>query len=167
MSDDTTIESFRANVATSPVLLERWNAYTDQILAELAADGINVAKEDLAKLDSVRLYVLTGEVFGDYKEQARLALPELARAAEARELREAIAREDHARHAEALDQLDGMTPEKKLQHARSIGAVAGPRKGSATKRSDMTADDKAAALARIEKMPRSMRIGEARRLGLE
>ena len=167
MPDDTTIDSFRQNVVNSPVLLNRWTAYTDQILAELAADGINVAKEDLAKLDSVRLYVLTGEVIGDYKEQARLALPEFARAAEARELREAIAREDHARHAEAVDMLDGMTPEQKLQHARSIGAVAGPRKGSATKRSDMTPDEKAAALARVEKMPRSMRIGEARRLGLE
>lgn len=166
MSDDTTIE-FRANVVASPVLLKRWTAYTDQILAELAADGIYVAKEDLAKLDSVRLYVLTGEVIGDYREQARLALPEFARAAEARELREAIAREDHARHAEALDQLDGMKPDEKIRHARSIGAVAGPRKGSATKRSDMSADEKAAALARIEKMPRSMRIGEARRLGLE
>ena len=163
---DPTIDSFRANVVASPVLLERWTAYTDQILAELAADGINVAKEDLAKLDSVRLYVLTGEVIGDYREQARLALPEFARAAEARELREAIAREDHARHAEALDQLDGMKPDEKIRHARSIGAVAGPRKGSATKR-DMTPDEKAAALARIEKMPRSMRIGEARRLGLE
>lgn len=160
-------ETFRANVAASPELQQRWHAVTDTLISEAQERwGVNLTKEDLANSDNsaLRLMVLTGEKIADPLEQMARTMPQIKRAIESRELRDAITREDHANHAAAVAEWDAMSPSAKMQKARQIEDSA-PMATQAEPR-ELTREEHAKALHRLQTLRGSARITEARRLGL-
>lgn len=160
------IENFKAIVANNPPALERWNSFTETAIQKAAQAGITITKEDLATLTSVRIFVLTGQESGDWEEEAKVNLPAFKRSAEAAALRDQLANEEAAEHAEATAKLDAMTPEQRMRFARENGAAFDPALGKEKAAPQLNAAEKAAALARINKLRGGAKIAEARRLGL-
>lgn len=163
MSDD----NFRAIVAQSPELQARWHTITDTLIAEAKAKfGVDLAKEDLADMTTVRLFTMTGEMIGDPLEQMQQTIPALKQAAKVRELREAITREDHPNHTTAVEELTSKSPAERMRLAREGGATLPGAYGPDDSASELTPAEREAAIQRIAKLRGGAKIAEARRLGL-
>ncbi len=156
------IESFKALVANSPALLARWVDYSDTLIAEAEADGIDVTKEDLATLSSVRIYAISGQTVGDWKAEAYQNLPAFRAAQELRELQAALADERDNRHVQAVESINNLSPEERLRRGRemSVGKVAD------TTAPSYSAAEKASLVKQAERMRGGARISFAREHGL-
>jgi len=73
---------------SDPVLLARWTELSDQMIQEAKSAGIDVTKEDLATLSSVKIEVISGQQVGDWREDAKLNLPAFKAAQELRDLKD-------------------------------------------------------------------------------
>ena len=163
----TEYDSFRASVAASPVLQERWHAATEALIAEAKSRwGVDLTKEDLAESNNsaLKLLVLTGERIGDPLETMAQNMPAIRRAKESRELRDAIEQEEHADHAAATEELYALNPIERIRAWRAAGG--GQEETPKEQPSQMSAAERAAAIKRLETLRGSARISEARRLGL-
>ena len=117
MSDD-----FKQLVASSPALLERWTRISDAYIEEAKQAGIDVTKEDLATLSSVKIEVISGQQVGDWREDAKLNLSAFKAAQELRDLKDALESEDLAAQETGLNAVAGMNANERMNFGRSLGA---------------------------------------------
>lgn len=153
-------ENFRAIVADSDILRERWLTLSSKIIAECADTlGETVDRESLMSLNSVRLAVLTGDDF-DWRAEAQQQLPALKRASELAEIKRRVEAEDAAAIAAEFDDLP---PRERMTKAHSMGI--GQKAGAPAQLSD---EEKMDAATRINGMRLSgaQKIAEARKAGL-
>jgi len=114
------LENFRAIVADSDLLRERWLTKTSEIIAECEARyGEVLDRESLMQLTSVRLFVLTGDPDTDWKPEALQQLPALRRATELADLKRRIEEEDSSAVVSA--EFDGLSPTEKMAKSRELG----------------------------------------------
>lgn len=154
-------ENFRAVVAASDLLRERWLTLSSTIIAECADSfGETIDRESLMALNSVRLAVLTGDDF-DWRAEAQQQLPALKRATELAEIKRRIEEED----AQAVfEEFDGLSGPERLAKARELGICS-----RAEDNSKPTLEQQSKEAARINGLNLSpqQRMAEARRAGLE
>ncbi|MEM6635536.1 MAG: hypothetical protein AAF667_06555 [Pseudomonadota bacterium] len=151
-------ENFRAIVAESDLLRERWLTLSSQIIAECADQfGETVDRESLMMLNSVRLSVLTGETF-DWRAEAQQQLPALKRASELADIKRRVEAEDAA----AIAELDDLPPSERLSKAHAMGL------GQHEAPAQLSDEEKMTEALRINSMRLSgvQRLAEARKAGL-
>lgn len=135
-------------------------------IAEAAQRGINMTLDDCYALSTVRLHVLTGERINDnWMDEAEGTLETFQKAAEERAVMEAVADAKSDRHEEARKALEGelakLSPSERMARARELGQrLPGPKTGE--QKAPMTPDEKARALAEMERLPASMKMARYR-----
>ena len=153
-------ENFRALVASSDVLRERWLTITSKIIAECADKfGETLDRESLAALNSVRLATLTGDDF-DWRAEAQQQLPALKRAAEYAAIREKVQAEDAQAIAAEFDHLD---PNARMAKARAT--CIGQKVEAPVVLSEQEKLDAATRINGLRLSPQQ-RMAEARKAGL-
>jgi len=157
--------SFKALLETDAKLSAKFQEVAAGYIQEAHDAGIRITLNDLMELSAVRLHAMTGEAIGDWKAEASAQLPAFQRRSEEEAAMQAIMDTQSARHDEELERLAAMRPEERMSAARSMRQTQRVQ-GSITKR-DLTPQERAAAIAEVQKYPRSMQIGKARELGLE
>lgn len=137
-----------------------------QYIGEAAQRGVQMTLDDAYSLSAVRLHVLTGErVTDDWWSEAEGTLDSFQKAAEERAVMEAVADAKNDRHAQAVEaletELSKLSPGERMARARQLGQrLPGPKTGE--QKAPMTPDEKARALAEMERLPASMKMARYR-----
>jgi len=157
-------ENFKNIVASSPELQARWHAITDKMAGKVRADfGVNLTKEEMADMASVRLAVLSGDesLLSTFDTEIQRH-PGVAKAAKERELVRILSDKDDPAHDHARTEWDSLSPHEKIRRAREIDAA----KPAPKPREKLSVEEQAQALKDVSKLRGSARIAEARRRGV-
>ena len=124
--------------------------------------------DEAYSLPSVRLQVMLdeSEPVGDWFAEAEAhGLDSFQKAAEERAIMEAVHNAKSDRHSQAVEALESelskMSPGERMARARELGQrLPGPKTGE--QKAPMTPDEKARALAEMERLPSAMKIARYR-----
>lgn len=138
------------------------------VIAQAARQGIRMSVDEAYSLPSVRLQVMLNEnePVGDWFAEAEAhGLESFQKAAEERAVMEAVADAKNDRHAQAVEaletELSKLSPGERMARARQLGQrLPGPKTGE--QKAPMTPDEKARALAEMERLPASMKMARYR-----
>lgn len=121
------LDHFRQTVASSKILTDRWNAVCEAAQESALREGIRVSREDLIKLDSIRIHVTSGQEAGiHWREEASKKLPAFAQKDESRKLRETLTGDDTAEAAAAKKEWESLSIHQRMAKARELDAANKP-----------------------------------------
>lgn len=138
------------------------------VIAQAAQQGIQMSVDEAYALPSLRLQVMLNESepVGDWFAEAEAhGLDSFQKAAEEKAIMTAVTDAKNDRHEEARkaleDELAKLSPSERMARARELGQrLPGPKTGE--QKAPMTPDEKARALAEMERLPASMKIARFR-----
>lgn len=138
------------------------------VIAQAAQQGILMSVDEAYSLPSLRLQVMLNESepVGDWFAEAEAhGLESFQKAAEEKAIMEAVNDAKNDRHAQAVEALEAelaqLSPAEKMRRARALGQrLPGPKTGE--QKALMTPDEKARALAEMERLPASMKMARYR-----
>lgn len=116
-------EDFRAQVAGSPVLKERFGQIADYIIGAIAEKhGVQITREDVVNLPVARLSTYANsEDFLNWQDEAVL-IPAVQKAQEAKRIEDALSSLENTPEAQAVrDRVGSMTPLQRMTFARENG----------------------------------------------
>lgn len=153
-------ESYRRMIQSSQVLSERWVEVTNKRIAEAAAIGVSIDRDDCLRVDAIRSEAISGdaEVGAAWFDQAQKVLPQFKEAAERARLMEALAKQDE----EAMEKVAKMNPSQRMAFARSTKAPESQEQ----RQSPLTTEQKAAALREVQHLRGAAKLAAARKAGL-
>lgn len=136
----------------------RWDAVSDKIITEARSLlGVELTRDDVVRLPSARLAVLTDDSLSTrWLDEAR-ALDAVKEAMRQKELRDAIQQGEEA----ALATLP-RNPAQRMARARELGLTG----ETTSRRTPSSVADEATMIRRLLSMPPSRRLAKAREWGL-
>lgn len=162
-------ESFRQQVAESPVLKERFDQIASYIIDAVAeSHGVQITADDVVRMPVARLstYANSDDYLKGYEAECVLA-PSVARAKERERLSAVLEADGDSPEARGIAaRLASMSGPQRLAWARANN-VAEPAKKQADARSEgQTVEERAALVRQAENMHGGARIAFARKHGL-
>lgn len=167
---DANFESFRQQVAESPVLKERFDKIASYIIDAVAeSHGVKITADDVVNMPVARLstYSASSDYVLGWKEEAVLA-PSVARAKERERLSAVLEADgDSPAARDIANRLASMSGPQRLAWARANN-VATPAKKQAQARGERTPEETAVLIkeADAQHLSGSRRIAFARKHGL-
>lgn len=160
-------EDFRAQVASSAVLKQRFETVAEYIIDAVRQEhGVEITADDVVKMPVARLstYAASDDYISGWKEQAVLA-PAVAKAKERERLTAALeAGGDTPEARQIANRLAEMSPDARIAWARSNNVAEPAKKQAQAKR---TPEETAALLKEAQSLPPGMRMAFCRKNGLD
>lgn len=151
-------------ISNSPELLARHHTITDRLAAKVREDfGVEISKEELSDLSSVRVTVLSGDetLLATFDAEIERH-PGVTAAKKERALLQALSDKKDPAHDAAREAFDKLSPQAKITRARELDAA----KPAAEKRPELTDAERKAALRDIKNLRGSAKIAAARKAGI-
>lgn len=144
-------DDFRAQVAGSPVLRERFERIADHIIDAVAdKHGVQITRSDAVNLPVVRVSTYSGsEDFLNWQDEAVL-IPAVQKAQEAKRVHNALSSHENTPEAQAVrDRVGSMTPIERMRYFRANGLdkvqpkkqdLSSEKRGELERQLEMTSD---------------------------
>lgn len=126
--------------------------------------NVNLSRDALWESPAFRLFVMTGEIFGDLKEELVRDNDAIRQSAKTIEMQKVLNDAENPQHDALMAEINALPPHQRMQKAREMGLDGGSAKESVQKVHDPV--ERARIIAEVNKLPLSMRISAARARGV-